>query len=390
MVDFTFVPLWKSKVTKIFSSFNNARKSNVGIGSSEIMKKAYRRYSMDKLSSKIESKNTKISELQTSISDLTEERQNKIDESLLVSNSMTQKMNQADSIEEKQRINQELIDKNAKINRGISDISRKIRMDEKDLQKAKKELSALEEVREEKSIQSIRSIANQPLYDSNPDLDEELQEILNQDMNHQGSDLENQSQSDKPATDHQDEVSQEDPLVALTNAFHTFIEQITQERETYKIELDMSKRQVEEFKDQADEATKISQEIEKEAQMKIQQANATIRSEKQEIGKLREQVNGLKKENGELRQENSQLTEDNNRLHAENNNLKKEKDSLASEVESLKNKTDELTDELKKVQTQFSSIKQVITSFSAGMNEATNQDAIGSVESHSPYVNKPQ
>ena len=404
---------------KIRSSFNNARKSNVGFSSCEIMKRVYRNATLEKLNNKIEIKEGQIKDLKSNISTLEDDMQSKLNESSDFYTAAQGVLENTDDVEDKVQINKEIASAQNSFNKDMGRINKKIISEQKKLSRAEEGLSVFEQLREEAEKQEIerQEAENQEAEKQEAEKQEktenvkeikETDDLRKQqydsekaifDIFHKNIDSDDQSEnlndveSSVEVTNNivekkEDNMEnlQTDPIENLKNAFNNFISQISKEREEYKKENTKLKETNDSLNKQIEDATQISQEIGQEAANKVNEANNIIRSEKAKIQNLMEQVKNLKVENNTLKtekdnltQENTTLKADKERLEKENTEIKAENKSLSEEISSMKEKQDRMSEELSTIRTQFTSMTNIINQFSSGTSQPE-------MEGHSPYV----
>lgn len=388
---------------KIRSSFNNARKSNVGFSSCEIMKKVYRNATLEKLNNKIEIKEGQIKDLKSNISTLEDDMQSKLNESSDFYTTAQGVLENTDDVEDKVQINKEIASAQNSFNKDMGRINKKIISEQKKLSKAEEGLSIFEQLREEAEKRELEIQKEEEIQKAKEQEELEKQQyngdktIKDKENNNQNNTLSNvieepsielSSENLKNEEKKEDnmENKQTDPIENLKNAFNNFITQISKEREEYRKENKELKESNDSLNKQIDEAKQLSQEIGVEATEKVNQANNIIRNEKAKIKDLIEQVKSLKEENNTLKtekdnltQENTTLKADKERLEKENTEIKAENKSLSEEISSMKEKQDRMSEELNTIRTQFTSMTNIINQFSSGANQPE-------MEGHAPYV----
>ena len=128
---------------KIRSSFNNARKSNVGFSSCEIMKRVYRNATLEKLNNKIEIKEGQIKDLKSNISNLEDDMQSKLNESSDFYTTAQGVLENTDDVEDKVQINKEIASAQNSFNKDMGRINKKIISEQKNYLEQKKDLVSL-------------------------------------------------------------------------------------------------------------------------------------------------------------------------------------------------------------------------------------------------------
>lgn len=406
---------------KIRSSFNNARKSNVGFSSCEIMKRVYRNATLEKLNNKIEIKEGQIKDLKSNISTLEDDMQSKLNESSDFYTAAQGVLENTDDVEDKVQINKEIASAQNSFNKDMGKINKKIISEQKKLSRAEEGLSVFEQLRKEAEKQEIERQEAENQEAEKQEKTENVKEIKETDdlrkqqydsekaifdIFHKNIDSDDQSEnlndaeSSVEVTNNSVEKKEDnmenlqiDPIENLKNAFNNFISQISKERKEYKKENTKLKETNDSLNKQIEDATQISQEIGQEAANKVNEANNIIRSEKAKIQNLMEQVKNLKVENNTLKTEKDNLTQENatlksdkenlaqenEQLKNENTEIKAENKSLSEEISSMKEKQDRMSEELSTIRTQFTSMTNIINQFSSGTSEPE-------MEGHSPYV----
>ena len=384
---------------KIRSSFNNARKSNVGFSSCEIMKRVYRNATLEKLNNKIEIKEGQIKDLKSNISNLEDDMQSKLNESSDFYTAAQGVLENTDDVEDKVQINKEIASAQNSFNKDMGRINKKIISEQKKLSRAEEGLSVFEQLREEAEKQEIERQEAENQEAEKQEKTENVKEIKETDdlrkqqydsekaifdifqsenLNDVESSVEVTNNSVEKKEDNMENL-QTDPIENLKNAFNNFISQISKEREEYKKENTKLKETNDSLNKQIEDATQISQEIGQEAANKVNEANNIIRSEKAKIQNLMEQVKNLKVENNTLKTEKDNLTQENEQLKNENTEIKAENKSLSEEISSMKEKQDKMSEELSTIRTQFTSMTNIINQFSSGTSQPE-------MEGHSTYV----
>ena len=319
---------------KIRSSFNNARKSNVGFSSCEIMKKVYRNATLEKLNNKIEIKEGQIKDLKSNISTLEDDMQSKLNESSEFYTTAQGVLENTDDVEDKVQINKEIASAQNSFNKDMGRINKKIISEQKKLSRAEEGLSVFEQLREEAEKRKLETQKEEEIQKA-----KEQEELEKQQYNGDKAikDIENNNQNntlsnvvEEPSIELSSETlkneekkednmknTQTDPIENLKNAFNNFITQISKEREEYRKENKELKETNDSLNKQIDEAKQLSQEIGAEATEKVNQANNIIRNEKAKIKDLIEQVKSLKEENNTLKTEKDNLTQENTTLKAD-------------------------------------------------------------------------
>ena len=393
---------------KIRSSFNNARKSNVGFSSCEIMKRVYRNATLEKLNNKIEIKEGQIKDLKSNISTLEDDMQSKLNESSDFYTTAQGVLENTDDVEDKVQINKEIASAQNSFNKDMGRINKKIISEQKKLSRAEEGLSVFEQLREEAEKRELEIQKEEEIQKAKEQEELEKQQYNGDktifDLSYESIQKNNQNKTlsnviEEPSIELSSETleneekkednmenTQTDPIENLKNAFNNFITQISKEREEYRKENKELKEANDSLNKQIDEAKQLSQEIGVEATNKVNKANNIIRSEKAKIKDLMEQVKGLKEENNALKtekdnltQENTTLKADKERLEKENTEIKAENKSLSEEISSMKEKQDRMSEELSTIRTQFTSMTNIINQFSSGTSEPE-------MEGHSPYV----
>lgn len=393
---------------KIRSSFNNARKSNVGFSSCEIMKRVYRNATLEKLNNKIEIKEGQIKDLKSNISTLEDDMQSKLNESSDFYTTAQGVLENTDDVEDKVQINKEIASAQNSFNKDMGRINKKIISEQKKLSRAEEGLSVFEQLREETEKKELERQKEEEIQKAKEQEKLEKQQYNGDktifDLSYESIQKNNQNKTlsnviEEPSIELSSENlkneekkednmenTQTDPIENLKNAFNNFITQISKEREEYKKENTKLKETNDSLNKQIEDATQISQEIGQEAANKVNEANNIIRSEKAKIQNLMEQVKNLKVENNTLKtekdnltQENTTLKADKERLEKENTEIKAENKSLSEEISSMKEKQDRMSEELSTIRTQFTSMTNIINQFSSGTSQPE-------MEGHSTYV----
>ena len=393
---------------KIRSSFNNARKSNVGFSSCEIMKRVYRNATLEKLNNKIEIKEGQIKGLKSNISTLEDDMQSKLNESSDFYTTAQGVLENTDDVEDKVQINKEIASAQNSFNKDMGRINKKIISEQKKLSRAEEGLSVFEQLREETEKKELERQKEEEIQKAKEQEELEKQQYNGDktifDLSYESIQKNNQNKTlsnviEEPSIELSSENlkneekkednmenTQTDPIENLKNAFNNFITQISKEREEYKKENTKLKETNDSLNKQIEDATQISQEIGQEAANKVNEANNIIRSEKAKIQNLMEQVKNLKVENNTLKtekdnltQENTTLKADKERLEKENTEIKAENKSLSEEISSMKEKQDRMSEELSTIRTQFTSMTNIINQFSSGTSQPE-------MEGHSTYV----
>ncbi len=393
---------------KIRSSFNNARKSNVGFSSCEIMKRVYRNATLEKLNNKIEIKEGQIKDLKSNISTLEDDMQSKLNESSDFYTTAQGVLENTDDVEDKVQINKEIASAQNSFNKDMGRINKKIISEQKKLSRAEEGLSVFEQLREETEKKELERQKEEEIQKAKEQEELEKQQYNGDktifDLSYESIQKNNQNKTlsnviEEPSIELSSENlkneekkednmenTQTDPIENLKNAFNNFITQISKEREEYKKENTKLKETNDSLNKQIEDATQISQEIGQEAANKVNEANNIIRSEKAKIQNLMEQVKNLKVENNTLKtekdnltQENTTLKADKERLEKENTEIKAENKSLSEEISSMKEKQDRMSEELSTIRTQFTSMTNIINQFSSGTSQPE-------MEGHSTYV----
>lgn len=400
---------------KIRSSFNNARKSNVGFSSCEIMKRVYRNATLEKLNNKIEIKEGQIKDLKSNISTLEDDMQSKLNESSDFYTTAQGVLENTDDVEDKVQINKEIASAQNSFNKDMGRINKKIISEQKKLSRAEEGLSVFEQLREEAEKKELERQKEEEIQKAKEQEELEKQQYNGDktifDLSYESIQKNNQNKTlsnviEEPSIELSSENlkneekkednmenTQTDPIENLKNAFNNFITQISKEREEYKKENIKLKETNDSLNKQIEDATQISQEIGQEAANKVNEANNIIRSEKAKIQNLMEQVKNLKVENNTLKTEKDNLTQENatlksdkenlaqenEQLKNENTEIKAENKSLSEEISSMKEKQDRMSEELSTIRTQFTSMTNIINQFSSGTSQPE-------MEGHSPYV----
>ena len=263
---------------KIRSSFNNARKSNVGFSSCEIMKRVYRNATLEQLTTKIEAKEGQIEDLKNNISNLEDDMQSKLNESSEFYTVSQGVLENTSDMEDKVKLNKEIATTQNAFSKDMGKIGRKINSEQKKLSRAEESLSIFEQLKEEAEKQEIerqKEEENQRLsfeisnneekQNDNQKEDKRLNfEMLTNEMNFNEKSnsenlkedsklnfeiLKNENQNDNYVTAESNielpninlenvekkednmENKQTDPIENLKSAFDNFISQISKERE---------------------------------------------------------------------------------------------------------------------------------------------------------------
>ena len=131
---------------KIRSSFNNARKSNVGFSSCEIMKRVYRNATLEQLTTKIEAKEGQIEDLKNNISNLEDDMQSKLNESSEFYTVSQGVLENTSNMEDKVKLNKEIATTQNAFSKDMGKIGRKINSEQKKLSRAEESLSIFEQL----------------------------------------------------------------------------------------------------------------------------------------------------------------------------------------------------------------------------------------------------
>ena len=249
---------------KIRSSFNNARKSNVGFSSCEIMKRVYRNATLEKLNNKIEIKEGQIKDLKSNISNLEDDMQSKLNESSDFYTAAQGVLENTDDVEDKVQINKEIASAQNSFNKDMGRINKKIISEQKKLSRAEEGLSVFEQLREEAEKQEIERQEAENQEAEKQEKAENVKEIKETDdlrkqqydsekaifdIFHKNIDSDDQSEnlndveSSVEVTNNSVEKKEDnmenlqtDPIENLKNAFNNFISQISKEREGLPIQ----------------------------------------------------------------------------------------------------------------------------------------------------------
>lgn len=290
-MNYNLVPI---KNKGIHSSFNNARKSNVGINSCGIMQRAYQK-AIEKLNTKIDSISSRVDDLRSSNEILQSDVTKNLQEGTQIHQDLEQiedPVVQQSKVEESEKNEQELI----ALGTTISKNNKMIQKEEKKISRFEKWKSSLENklVSPMDPVDGgVHSSMNAPQI-----VEEETPEY---------------EIGDIPSISAVDPTIQAvDPMAHIKEAFNSFLDQITVENESFKKENKELKEENKSLKEEneglIDDLSEMN-EYQQTVVKKVNEANEAIRKENQQALRLSQQIQQQNQEIARLKKENEEINQ---------------------------------------------------------------------------------